>query len=255
MTVRLKDDADVDATSTRLATALEPVRSRRLRRRRVVRRRVHLERARTSSSPAETAADVDKATDGGRRRAGRPARPRQPQERPRQGDARGPGHGRSEQGDHRRDDAPPRSSNQVRSALVAQTGDDRSSRADGQTIQVIVQLDPDGRRHRSTSSRPCRSGPSPRSRSGTIATVEQVDVQGSITRIDQQPASSITAEITSDDTGAVSKSVQTELDALAASRRDPGRDDGRAGRRQPAAEPRRSAACSPRWASPSCSST
>ncbi len=49
-----------------------------------------------------------------------------------------------------------------------------------------------------------------------IATVEQVIVQGSITRIDQRPASSITAEIAGDDTGAVSKSVQAELDTLAA---------------------------------------
>jgi hydrophobic/amphiphilic exporter-1 (mainly G- bacteria), HAE1 family len=52
---------------------------------------------------------------------------------------------------------------------------------------------------------------------GSIATIEQVDVQGSITRIDQQPASSITAQITSDDTGAVSMAVQSELDSLAAS--------------------------------------
>jgi HAE1 family hydrophobic/amphiphilic exporter-1 len=52
---------------------------------------------------------------------------------------------------------------------------------------------------------------------GQIATVEQVDVQGSITRIDQQPSSSITAKITSDDTGAVSMAVQSELDSLAAS--------------------------------------
>ena len=35
-----------------------------------------------------------------------------------------------------------------------------------------------------------------------IATVEQVAVQGSITRIDQQPASSVPAEITSKDAGA-----------------------------------------------------
>jgi len=52
---------------------------------------------------------------------------------------------------------------------------------------------------------------------GTVATVEQVDVQGSITRIDQAPAASVTAEITSDDTGAVSRSVQAQIDDLTAS--------------------------------------
>ena len=49
-----------------------------------------------------------------------------------------------------------------------------------------------------------------------VASVEQVDVQGSITRIDQAPAASITAEITSKDTGAVSGAVQTRIDALVA---------------------------------------
>jgi HAE1 family hydrophobic/amphiphilic exporter-1 len=52
---------------------------------------------------------------------------------------------------------------------------------------------------------------------GQVATVAQADVQGSITRIDQAPASSITAEITSDDTGAVSQAVGQEIDALEAS--------------------------------------
>ncbi len=51
---------------------------------------------------------------------------------------------------------------------------------------------------------------------GQIATVEKVDAQGSITRIDEQPASSISAEITSDDTGAVSLAVAAEVDRLKA---------------------------------------
>ncbi len=51
---------------------------------------------------------------------------------------------------------------------------------------------------------------------GQIATVEQVDVQGSITRIDQSPAAQITAEIASEDTGAVSQEVALEIDALEA---------------------------------------
>jgi HAE1 family hydrophobic/amphiphilic exporter-1 len=47
-----------------------------------------------------------------------------------------------------------------------------------------------------------------------VATVEQVDVQGSITRIDGAPAASITAEITSDDTGTVSAEVKDVIDGL-----------------------------------------
>jgi HAE1 family hydrophobic/amphiphilic exporter-1 len=49
-----------------------------------------------------------------------------------------------------------------------------------------------------------------------VAEVVQADVQGSITRIDQSPAASITAEIVSEDTGAVSLAVQEKIDALVA---------------------------------------
>jgi len=104
-------------------------------------------------------------------------------------------------------------SSQVRSALVAQTATSVRS-PDGQSISVIVQLDP-----AAVASvddlKALLVGTVAKVPLGQIAAVEQVDVQGSITRIDQQPASSITAEITSDDTGAVSQSVQAELDALA----------------------------------------
>ena len=41
-----------------------------------------------------------------------------------------------------------------------------------------------------------------------VATVEQADVQGRITRIDEAPSATITAEITSGDTGATSVAVQ-----------------------------------------------
>jgi HAE1 family hydrophobic/amphiphilic exporter-1 len=103
---------------------------------------------------------------------------------------------------------------QVRGALVAQNATSIQS-ADGQTVQVVVQLDPEAVASvddlkilpvGTVATVPLQ----------TIATVEQVEVQGSITRIDQRPAASITAEIAGDDTGAVSKSVQAELDALEA---------------------------------------
>ena len=104
---------------------------------------------------------------------------------------------------------------QVRSALVAQTA--TSVRApDGQSIAVIVQLDPTAVASVDDLKR-LRVGTTNKLPLGDIATVQQVEVQGRITRIDQQPASSITAEITSDDTGAVSKSVQAKLDTLTAS--------------------------------------
>jgi HAE1 family hydrophobic/amphiphilic exporter-1 len=105
--------------------------------------------------------------------------------------------------------------NQVRSALVAQDATTVQT-TDGQTVSVIVQLDP-----AAVASvddlKALPVGTVAKAPLGTIATVEQVDVQGSITRIDQQPASSITAQITSEDTGAVSQSVQAELDSLEAS--------------------------------------
>jgi HAE1 family hydrophobic/amphiphilic exporter-1 len=52
---------------------------------------------------------------------------------------------------------------------------------------------------------------------GSVATVELVQVQGSITRIDEAPSASVNAEITSPDTGAVSAAVQAEIDGLDAS--------------------------------------
>jgi len=51
---------------------------------------------------------------------------------------------------------------------------------------------------------------------GSVADVEQVDVQGSITRIDGAPAAQITAEITVADTGAVSSEVGAKIDELKA---------------------------------------
>ena len=44
--------------------------------------------------------------------------------------------------------------------------------------------------------------------------MEQVDVQGSITRIDGAPAAQITAEITSPDTGKVSQQIKATIDEL-----------------------------------------
>jgi HAE1 family hydrophobic/amphiphilic exporter-1 len=104
--------------------------------------------------------------------------------------------------------------NEVRTALVAQTVTQVAFEP-GQPIDLIVQVDPAA----TTSVEELAALPV-----GTItkvpleevATVEQADVQGSITRIDQAPAASISAEILSEDTGAVSATVQAEIDALVA---------------------------------------
>jgi HAE1 family hydrophobic/amphiphilic exporter-1 len=51
---------------------------------------------------------------------------------------------------------------------------------------------------------------------GSIASVAQVQTQARITRVDQSPAATITADTTSKDTGAVSASVQKVIDDLRA---------------------------------------
>jgi len=104
--------------------------------------------------------------------------------------------------------------NQVRTALVPTTATQVSLEA-GRPIDVIVQVDPEATTSVEELSQ-LPVGTVAKVPLSQVATVVQADVQGSITRIDQSPAASITAEITSDDTGAVSKSVQAELDTLAA---------------------------------------
>ncbi len=49
---------------------------------------------------------------------------------------------------------------------------------------------------------------------GDVADVAQQEVRATITRIDAAPAATVTAEITSEDTGAVSAAVSKDLDAL-----------------------------------------
>jgi HAE1 family hydrophobic/amphiphilic exporter-1 len=104
--------------------------------------------------------------------------------------------------------------NQVRTALVAQTVT-QVTLEPGQPIDLVVQVDPDA----ATSVE--ELGQLPVGTVATVpledvATVEQADVQGSITRINEAPSARVTAEILSEDTGAVSASVQSSIDALAA---------------------------------------
>jgi HAE1 family hydrophobic/amphiphilic exporter-1 len=103
----------------------------------------------------------------------------------------------------------------VRSALVGTTATRIVIGDDGAATDVFVQVDP-----ASVASvedlRALPVGTVTKVPLGTVATVEEVMTQGSITRIDEAPAASISAEITNVDTGAVSTAVQDELDALVA---------------------------------------
>jgi HAE1 family hydrophobic/amphiphilic exporter-1 len=102
--------------------------------------------------------------------------------------------------------------NEVRTALEPTTATQVTLEA-GPPIDLVIEVEPTA----TTSVEQLRKLPvgiGAKVALGTIASVEQADVQGSITRIDQAPAASITAEITSEDTGAVSQAVQARIDAL-----------------------------------------
>ena len=104
---------------------------------------------------------------------------------------------------------------EVRGALTAATATTAS--IDGSDpIEINLRLDP-GSVASVEALRALPVGTVARVPLGSIATVERVTVQGSITRIDGAPSASISAEIASEDTGAVSESIQAELDALDAS--------------------------------------
>ena len=104
---------------------------------------------------------------------------------------------------------------QVRSALVGSLVT-RVQLADGGPIDLYVRLDPT----RVTSVEALQAlpvGAGAKVALSSVADVAEVATQGSITRIDQAPSASITADITSKDTGGVSRSAQVAVDALKAS--------------------------------------
>ena len=102
---------------------------------------------------------------------------------------------------------------EVRAALVPTTATSTTIDASADPVDVVIRLDPDA-----VSSvdelRDLPVGTAVKAPLDTVATVEEVDVQGSITRIDGAPAAQVTAEISSADTGAVSLAVQQEIDSL-----------------------------------------
>ena len=103
---------------------------------------------------------------------------------------------------------------QVRAALTATNVTSVTLEGTG-TAEVVVQADPTA----ITSVDQLSQLPVGTVRTvplGQVANVAQADVQGSITRIDGQPAAQITAEITSPDTGKVSSEVKKQVDDLTA---------------------------------------
>jgi HAE1 family hydrophobic/amphiphilic exporter-1 len=105
---------------------------------------------------------------------------------------------------------------EVRGALVGSTATRVQLPDQAGPIDVFVQLDPT----QVTSVEQLRElpvGTVAKVPLGSIASVDQVDAQGSITRIDESPAASISAEIADANTGKVSLDVQAEIDALAVS--------------------------------------
>jgi len=104
---------------------------------------------------------------------------------------------------------------QVRSALVGSLVT-RVQLADGGPIDLYVQLDP-ARITSVDALKVLPVGIGAKVALGSIAEVAQVATQGSITRIDQAPSASITADITSKDTGGVSRLAQAAVDSLKAS--------------------------------------
>ena len=102
---------------------------------------------------------------------------------------------------------------EVRAALVGSVATRIS--ISGDATDVFVQLDPKSL----TSVEDLRKlpvGTVAKVPLDSIASVEQVNTQGSITRIDQSPAASISAEIASGNTGKVSTDVQAVIDTLVA---------------------------------------
>ncbi len=109
---------------------------------------------------------------------------------------------------------------EVRAALVGSVATRIVIDGQGNATDVFVRLDP-ARIASVDDLAALQVGTAVKVPLGSVATVEQVSTQGSITRIDQSPAASISAEIASTNTGQVSQDVQAEIDTLAADGRIP----------------------------------
>lgn len=101
---------------------------------------------------------------------------------------------------------------QIRSALVPTTVG-RVALGDARPVALVVRLDP-GSLSTVDELGALLIGTTAQVPLNTLGTVEQADVQGRITRIESKPSATITAEITSGDTGATSAEVEALIQGL-----------------------------------------
>jgi HAE1 family hydrophobic/amphiphilic exporter-1 len=103
----------------------------------------------------------------------------------------------------------------LRSVLVGQSIGSYTLE-DGQVVETILRVDDEGVDGVEGLRQVPISGSVGTRPLGELADVDQVDVQGSVTRVDGSPAATVSADITSEDTGAVSMKAQQLIDSLSA---------------------------------------
>ncbi len=109
---------------------------------------------------------------------------------------------------------------EVRTALVGQVATTVQLDPARNPVGLFVRVDP-AQVTSAVSLRTLPVGTAATVALGSIATVDQVAAQGSITRVNEAPASTVSAEIASNNTGAVSTVVQKEIDGLVAAGKIP----------------------------------
>lgn len=102
---------------------------------------------------------------------------------------------------------------QIRNVLVGQPIGSYTLE-DGTTVTTILRVSDGGIEGVESLRQMPVSGMAGNSTLGEVATVEATDVRGSVTRVEGSPAATVSADITTQDQGAVSMEAQTRVDAL-----------------------------------------
>ena len=110
---------------------------------------------------------------------------------------------------------------QIRDVLVGQPVG-QYQLEDGRTATTILRVSDEGIDGVEGLSQMPVSGMAGSAALGDVAAVEQVEVRGTVTRVDGSPAATVSADITSQDQGAVSQEAQQRVDALYESGAIPG---------------------------------
>ncbi len=101
----------------------------------------------------------------------------------------------------------------LRSVLVGQSIGSYALE-DGQVVETILRVDDQGVNGAEGLRQLPVSGTVGTQPLGQLADVQQVEVQGTVTRVDGAPAATISADITTEDTGAISMEAQAVIDEL-----------------------------------------